>query len=160
MVDVNSLHQPLFIDFEEKIVPMENIPDNTNPKKLSILICTIIERKNLLNRLLNILNKQKTDDVEVLVESDNKQISIGEKRNKLLNKAVGDYVAFIDDDDLVSDDYVKKVLQAIESKPDCCGMEGLVFFQRKKEVKKFRPNIVLMSSVTSIIPQCEKMSRR
>jgi hypothetical protein len=30
---------------------------------------------------------------------------------------------------LVSEDYVKKILEAIESNPDCCGIQGIITFQ-------------------------------
>ena len=49
---------------------------------------------------------------------DNKTRSIGEKRNNLITLAKGDYVVFIDDDDMVSDDYVELMLAAQRNKPD------------------------------------------
>lgn len=96
----------------------------------SILICTLPERKEFLERLLNILNPQIEefkDFVEIIIEEDNGEKSIGEKRNNLLRKATGEYVAFIDDDDIVSCDYVEKILTALESKPDCVGLHLLHF---------------------------------
>jgi len=63
-----------------------------------------------------------------LVETDNGQQTIGAKRNKLVRKSSGDYISFIDDDDLVSFDYISKILEAVESNPDCCGIEGIVTF--------------------------------
>jgi len=42
-------------------------------------------------------------------------MTIGAKRNQLLHRAKGDYVAFVDDDDLVSSDYVNKVLSAVST---------------------------------------------
>ena len=74
--------------------------------------------------LLKALEKQKTDEVEILVNSDNGKKKIGTKRNELLDQAQGDYVAFIDDDDFVSNDYVKLILEAIEKEPDCVGFKG------------------------------------
>ncbi len=94
--------------------------------KLSILICSIEERKDLLQRLLNILEKQRVDGVEILLNVDNKEKTIGKKRNELLALATGDYIAFIDDDDTVSNDYVIKVLNASKSNPDCIGIEGII----------------------------------
>ena len=95
-------------------------------KRLSILICSLEDRKESLDRLLSHLEKQKTDDVEILVETDKKEITTGAKRNILLERATGDYVVFIDDDDMVSDDYVPKILKAIESNPDSCSVRGTV----------------------------------
>jgi len=100
-------------------------------KKLSILICSVSTRIKQLAELLIFLNKQKTDDIEILVETDNCVLTVGEKRNKLLNKAIGHYVSFIDDDDMVSTNYVERILNSISTKPDCCGIEGVITFDGK-----------------------------
>ena len=94
--------------------------------KLSILICTLNSRFHFFSELINQLNKQKRSEVEVLYEKDDGQMIIGDKRNKLLKRAKGDYVAFIDDDDSISSDYIEKVLKAIESNPDCCSLTGVM----------------------------------
>ena len=62
---------------------------------LSILICSIEERNQKLQRLLALLAKQATPDVEVLTSIDNKKKSVGQKRNELLDRARGQYVAFV-----------------------------------------------------------------
>lgn len=91
--------------------------------KFSILICTLTSRKEELDRLMSILKPQLVgQDVEVLVDEDEGQKSIGQKRNDLLKKATGDYIAFIDDDDLVSCDYVSKVMKALEHNVDVVGI--------------------------------------
>lgn len=100
-------------------------------KKLSILICSLESRKHLLERLMKVLQPQVTEDVEVLVRSDSGEMPIGRKRNLLLDEATGAYVAFVDDDDLVSTDYVRKILQGVASNPDCCGIQGVITFQGK-----------------------------
>jgi len=106
-------------------------------KRLSILICSIKGRERLLKKLMCKLDKQRIEGVEILVESDNRKISIGAKRNILLRKAKGDYVVFIDDDDDISDNYISKILKAISSNPDCVGVEGEVFFRKKNRRRKF-----------------------
>jgi glycosyltransferase involved in cell wall biosynthesis len=60
--------------------------------------------------------------VEVLVEQDDGELPIGAKRNNLLEKAEGAYIAFVDDDDLVAENYVKLVLEAVVSHPDVVGI--------------------------------------
>ena len=70
---------------------------------------------------------QKTDEVEIIVITDGGEKSIGTKRNEAINKSTGEYVCFIDDDDLVSKDYVPKILNAIKTKPDCVGIHLLHF---------------------------------
>jgi glycosyltransferase involved in cell wall biosynthesis len=96
-------------------------------KRLSILVPTIESRSDKLARLLSILHPQLTDAVEVLTELDDGQKSTGLKRNALLERASGEYVCFVDDDDIVSSDYVKRILQATASKPDCVGIHLLHF---------------------------------
>ena len=52
---------------------------------------------------------------------DNKEMSIGEKRHHLLAQCDADYMVMVDDDDMVREDYVQRVLSALESNPDCVG---------------------------------------
>jgi len=65
--------------------------------------------------------KQYDDEIEILFECDNKEISVGAKRQKLLERATGEYIVFIDDDDWVADFYVSEILKAIKYTPDCIG---------------------------------------
>lgn len=91
---------------------------------LSILIPTMPKRGGLLKRLLNVLNPQLTDEVELLTYSDEGRITTGRKRNDLIQKATGQYVVFIDDDDLVADTYVADILAAAKTNPDCITFRG------------------------------------
>lgn len=59
--------------------------------------------------------------IEFLYEQDNKQISVGAKRQKLLERSRGKYVVYFDDDDWPDTNYVSEILQALETKPDCLG---------------------------------------
>jgi glycosyltransferase involved in cell wall biosynthesis len=95
-------------------------------KRLSILICSLNSRAHLLKRLRAVLDPQLTDEVEVIVNVDDGQLSIGDKRNALLKEATGDYIAFIDDDDMVRTTYVPNILTAILTDPDCVGIEGIM----------------------------------
>ena len=62
-------------------------------KKLSILICSLNSRnEKFLSRLKYNLSSQLTDEIEVLIASDNGEMTIGEKRQKLLEKAAGEYI--------------------------------------------------------------------
>lgn len=91
---------------------------------LSILICTLPERAEKLKRLLAILRPQMTADVEILTNDMGRNVTTGEKRNLLLRNANGLYSVFIDDDDIVSHDYVAKILQAAKLNPDCITFRG------------------------------------
>jgi hypothetical protein len=93
---------------------------------LSILICHLASRKKDYDALIAKLTTQTivNGNTEILTETDNGEISIGAKRNKLLYAAKGKYIAYIDDDDDVSNDYIESVLDAVQSMPDCIGIEG------------------------------------
>lgn len=97
-------------------------------KRLSLLICTIEGRENYLERLKTRLKPQVTSEVEILVAKDNKEDTIGKKRNDLIRQATGEYVAFIDDDDWVSENYVSKILKASDYKPDVVGFNSIITF--------------------------------
>ena len=67
--------------------------------------------------------------VEILVSADNGELSIGRKRNKLIDKARGQYIAFIDDDDDISDNYIALIMKALEKSPDCVGLRGKILYE-------------------------------
>lgn len=92
-------------------------------KILSVLILTLPTRIDSYSNLIKRLNKQVLDNnlidkVQILTFCDTKEISVGEKRNILLNKSCGKYVCFIDDDDVISDDYLIKLISGINSGAD------------------------------------------
>ena len=58
---------------------------------------------------------QREGAVEVLVFLDNRQRTIGEKRDALVQMSRGRFVAFCDDDDDVADDYIEAIVGAIEA---------------------------------------------
>lgn len=86
---------------------------------LSILIPSIPLRIKKFTAIFDKINLQAKDrNVEVLGLFDNKRRSIGLKRDALMQMSRGEYVCFVDDDDDVSADYIVKLLQGIEQKPD------------------------------------------
>ncbi len=93
--------------------------------KLSILICTIPERKQFLVRLLGILEKQRTPEIEIIV-ADSPHYSIGYKRNWLLDQATGMYLQFVDDDDRVDENYIALQMEGINKGVDCCSLKGII----------------------------------
>lgn len=70
------------------------------------------------------------NDVELIFDEDKGHsrggVTVGEKRQRLLNSARGEYVAFCDDDDAVSSDYVYEILKAIRENP---GVDAITFQQ-------------------------------
>lgn len=82
---------------------------------LSILTPSVPERISThLLKLINKIEKQiQNKPVEHLIFLDNKKRSIGYKRDSLVKIANGKYLAFVDDDDDISEDYVENLLNAI-----------------------------------------------
>lgn len=90
--------------------------------KLTILICSLQKRLQKFAALCEHLQQQAEkypNQVEILWLGDNKTMSVGEKRNKLLSLAKGDYVCFVDDDDWVADTYIERIMQGIATGADC-----------------------------------------
>ena len=103
--------------------------------KLSIII-PYYNTENFTDELLNVLEPQITKECEVILVDDgsdeiyepyqdfvrvfvfkeNKGVSAA--RNLGLKKAKGDYIVFIDSDDLVTEDYIQQIFKAIENNPD------------------------------------------
>lgn len=113
---------------------------------LSILIPTVYGRENNLSSLLKSLSKYspidvKSDlkenefgyigtrydleDVEIIVVKDNKQNTIGAKREYMYSLANGLYSQMTDDDDELAPNAIELILNAIKSNPngDCITFE-------------------------------------
>ncbi len=88
------------------------------PTKLSILIPSIPERRESLSKLLAVLYLQMRPEVEVIINVDSKNITLGAKENRLLEAAKGEYVVFMDDDDMIKPDYISSIFEGIEKGVD------------------------------------------
>ena len=101
--------------------------------KLSIII-PYYDRFEQINKLIGVLSPQLTDEVEVIVVDDCsptpilimdnriKTIRLEENsggasvpRNVGLDNATGQYITFIDSDDLVKPNYIEKILEKIKT---------------------------------------------
>lgn len=108
-----------------------------NPTMLfSILIPTLDNRRELFDLLYEKIAKQIAqnslqNEVEIIHSRDGGERSVGAKRNELLNRAGGKFVAFVDDDDNLSDRYVPLICNAINENPDidCVGIKGEITFR-------------------------------
>jgi glycosyltransferase involved in cell wall biosynthesis len=99
---------------------------------LSILIPTVPQRARVYLELITELNKQIdmanafgvveiiTDDAPVGAKT------TGQKRNDLINSAQGDYVWFIDDDDMIMPNAINNILPALELNPDALAINGIM----------------------------------
>lgn len=102
----------------------------------SVLIPTLQERRAQFARLretlrAQIANAQLQNAVEILELCDNREQALGAKRNELIQRARGEFVAFVDDDDAVAENYVTLVCEALTRHPDvdCLGITGRVYFR-------------------------------
>ena len=119
--------------------------------KLSILVCSLWERVVYLGKLIETFEKQLSkrisvdqeqydgyeiirfnyEDVEIVCCIDNRKLSIGHKRNMLLEIANGEYEAFFDDDDQPTDIYIEEVMEGINKGVDCCSLVGIITTDNK-----------------------------
>ena len=113
---------------KEKVLNIDDIE-----KELTIGILSLTERENTLNNLLNHLNRITADNnrgkVEIVVNVDSGEKSVGQKRNEVLEHAKGKFVCYIDDDDMVDENYINIILNTIEenSDLDCIGFSGMYY---------------------------------
>ena len=101
--------------------------------KLSIII-PCYNSEPYINELLEGLYPQLTEETEVIIVDDGSDKpykapyglkvirkengGVSSARNVGLSKAKGSYIAFVDSDDILSKEYVSRVLEAIQSNPD------------------------------------------
>ena len=102
---------------------------------LSILVPTLTGREALFAKLMQSLEDQiaacqAQEVVEVLTDIDDGLMTIGEKRNRLMDKATGTFIASIDDDDDIHPRYVELILSAIDQNPglQVLGLKGEMVF--------------------------------
>ena len=83
----------------------------------SILICTLGERherfERLLSRLLPQVDKYK-GDIEVIAYWDNGESRLPIIRQKMIEYATGEYINFIDDDDMVPEYYCDEIYTLLD----------------------------------------------
>jgi hypothetical protein len=96
---------------------------------LSILIPTLIERHSLFQRLKGSIQEKFARlcpglRLEVAHAIDNRERSVGLKRRQLLEAARGKYMAFVDDDDEVTDAYFEDFFSFFQSGMDVMRLRG------------------------------------
>lgn len=133
--DVHSSleHHPDFPSFNSANRTTNHTTNNTPLKiKWSILIPTIVERAPVFEKLYAELTKQittlnLTDQIEILYFRDQRSENlVGFKRNLLLEKSLGEYTCFIDDDDLVHEKYIQMIYEKLLTNPDCVSLTGII----------------------------------
>jgi len=106
---------------------------------LTIAIPSIESRKIKFWSLHDTIENQITasglqKEVELIYFIDNKEISIGAKRQKLIDLAKGKYLVMIDDDDTVDRYYVPEVVAACRMDADTVGYYEQIHHSRKLSV--------------------------
>ncbi|HLB93679.1 MAG TPA: glycosyltransferase family A protein [Candidatus Babeliales bacterium] len=100
--------------------------------KWSILIPTIVERAPVFEKLYAELTRQitilnLTNQIEILYFRDQRgENLVGFKRNLLLEKSLGEYTCFVDDDDLVHKNYIQMIYEKLRTNPDCVSLTGII----------------------------------
>jgi hypothetical protein len=97
----------------------------------SVLIPTIPGReeglRNLLSSIREKLGRVAPDlRVEYCVRFDNREMSIGMKREELLQGCRGKYMSFIDDDDDITDAYIEDLVQTIRGNYPVMRLRGQI----------------------------------
>lgn len=114
---------------------------------LSILVCSVHTRydtflpriqKQLFDQY-NMLSEKDQERVEIIVLTDNKKMMLGHKRNTMVEIAQGKYIAFVDDDDRISEDYIVSLLKGTESDADA------IVFQAEVSLNGEQPKLCYYS---------------
>lgn len=86
---------------------------------LSIMVPTTVDRRPDFDLLWNELNRQARGlPVELLFDEDNKEISIGAKRDRMYRRAKGLFSWQIDSDDWLHESAVAMIVEGIRKNPD------------------------------------------
>jgi hypothetical protein len=109
-----------------------------------ILVPTIPARAAMLQRLMLALNHQIQNhpgaSVHVVHDLPDRKETIGEKRARAVAESTADYVAFVDDDDLVSRRYLDVIMPLLDRRPDCCGIT-VAYYQDGKFQSEFEHSL-------------------
>jgi hypothetical protein len=150
----------LFHRVKEQIIKYRNEKLSKTDILWTIGILTVPERKDKLSRLIKKIDDQVlvsiANRIELIIVSDDKTRTVGDKRNEVLDKANGKYVCFIDDDDLISPNYIPKIFNKLHKEIyDGIGFWGMYYVSEnptmlfnhaninnghfKKDGKQYRP---------------------
>lgn len=108
--------------------------------KLSILIPTVVGREFSYQKLRKELQRQIDNHsyhnmVEIHGKCDNKEMSVGAKRDWLYETAQGLFSWMVDDDDMIHNEGIRYVIDAIDYNPkaDCIGFKENCMINGKQE---------------------------
>lgn len=111
----------------------------------AILIPTLPDRKHLLDRVMAQLNQQRAGhNCIIIINEDNYERTTGVKRNELIEAALerkATHVAFVDDDDLVGPNYVKRNMEGVNGDFDCCELWGQ-YYENGRQFNPFHHSLI------------------
>ena len=84
----------------------------------ALLICTVPGREGKLERLLGRIEPYR-NQCHVHIEDGSDYPTIGDCRWVALMKQESEYVSFVDDDDLLTEDAIPTIIDALDERPDC-----------------------------------------
>ena len=122
---------------------------------LTILVPTIPSRLDYFYpRIMSQLIKQteKYNNIELLSFFDNKKRTIGKKRDDMLNLAQGKYFTFVDDDDIINNDYIDEIMSAISknSETECITLHENKNSKRQNIIKRKNLNKKIDEQIENI----------
>lgn len=130
--------------------------------KISILIPTYNSKEDWLKDAINSILNQTFQDFEIIVLDDGseyspkeiinsfddnrikfyineKNLGVGKTRNKLLELAIGEYIAFQDSDDISLPTRLEKQVKFLDENPDFSGVSAWVETFPSKKILKSKP---------------------
>jgi hypothetical protein len=125
----------------------QNFDLNNTLPYLSILTPSIPSRiGNSLQKIIEKINNQIKENnlekkVEHLILIDNKVRTVGRKRDNLIQSAIGQFIAFVDDDDDISNDYVLQLTNAIKANPDV----DVITFKQNCYIENYPKSVAVFS---------------
>lgn len=98
---------------------------------MTFLIATIPGREASLQRLVSSIHEKCRQiapemKYDIQIAFDNREMSIGKKRQQLLESATGKYLAFIDDDDEITNEYIEDLWHTIRGKFSVMRLRGRI----------------------------------
>ena len=128
------------------------IVESTHPI-LSVCICSLASRKKQAQKLFEKLSTQAKNlgRVEVILATDCGEATSGYKRHLLSTKSNGEFISFVDDDDDVTPDYVKKIVAGCQKFPHVVTFNVLVVQEANKN-SYARMNLHTLATPREVTP--------
>ena len=136
------------MDVDERVTLSIIMPAYNVEKYIKESVESVINQKTNFNYELIIINDGSTDNTESIINSINNPVikminqenqGLSGARNTGLNHAVGEYIFFIDSDDVLEDGSIDKLLNAIINNDADISVGGYYLFYDDTNTKQFKP---------------------